>query len=258
VSVKPNQQPTGISLIEMMIVLVILAVTALALASGLIASMRSTSTVDEREAAIREARNQLDRVIGNRQALVNPVGVFPNYTIGQTATDYGVLLSLNLSATQSFPTTFGVSYLNQEPGQKQHMVSLQALPGGGTPTIGVVPQVGEIVAMFDETVTQMPGTKLWPYGRDLTGGVNGGPDGKPDGVTFTPIGDMDLDQVPLATPTDPSGNPDVRAKIYGQKAGCMPIGAIVRWQGTDGRPQRVELWTVTDFIVYNTTNAAQF
>lgn len=265
----------GISLIEVMVTLTILAVVALALADGLVTSMRVTSSNEERAAAMREARNQLETIAGHKQWLVNSdprpsrgTSYYPRYVIDSAvgSKDHGVITALETKpvpggAVVSTPVCFDVFYglkgsvanntagsANQE--RLQPLFSPTASAVNGTQDGD---KTGEIVVMFDEDVQTIRADNTYAYGRDLTGGLPatgapfGTPDGKPDGTTFPPIGDMDMNKVIGGDMRVLGLNPASGVGTTGR----LPVGVIIRWVGAEGREERYELWTVMTFFQEN-------
>lgn len=263
-----RKREAGITLIEVIITLVILAVVALALANGLLISIQATSVTEERAAAIRAAREKLEWVVAMKSAILNavpsqnlgnqatpPPAVYPWFEIANTpgAPNYGVILAAHFDTdpTHDQKGTFGVSYARKSdtnaPGTQ---VFLQGINGA---------DAGEIVVMFDETAQLDPVVNPYRtlgYGRDLTDNANPQSalaDGVADGVNFVQI-DCDLDGK-----TGAAGTPDVRipcSKLdLGTQtpgAGRVPVGVIIRWRGADGQLQRVEQWTVVNFTPMRT------
>lgn len=251
---------SGLSIIEVMVVLVILGVVSLSVGDGLLTSMRANSVADERAAAIRAAREKLDWVVAMKSAILNqvpsekqnpPTPVYPWFELYDApgSPNYGVLKTIHFDSNPANdqPGTFAVAYdrksTTNQPGTQVF------LPG----IAGKDP--GEIVIMFDETApVDPPATpyRTLKYGRDLVTNaspMSPVPDGQPDGVNFVQI-DCDLDGV-----VGPSGNSDARGncawtdpgtKLVGY--GRMPVGVIIRWRGSDGQLQRVEQWTVVNFL----------
>lgn len=254
------RRPWGVSLIEVMIVLVILGVVALSVSDGLLTSIRANSVADERAAAIRAAREKLDWVVDMKMAILNqvfsqkqspPTPTYPWFELYDTpgSPNYGVLKTIHYDSdpANDKPGTFQVSYKRKSdtnaPGTQVFLPGLN----GKDP--------GEIVVMFDETAAIDPPLNPYRtlgYGRDLANNANPQlsiPDGAPDGVNFVQL-DCDMDGK-----VGPNGNPDVREKCAwtdpGTKLvgyGRIPVGVIIRWRGADGQVQRVEQWTVVSFL----------
>jgi len=279
-----RNQPRGISLIEVMITLTILAVVALALADGLVTSMKVTSTNEERAAVMRAARDKLEWVQGNKILLINsdavgPDGVtlrssmsgytpiYPRFEI-DTLANKGVIKGIQATSISPTDSTQGGPFdvFFAQKGQTANNVAGTAneerLPGLFSPTVAAGngtlngDRPGEIVVMYDEAVTTLRADNTYAYGRDLTGGPKtasslfGTPDGQPDGTTFPPIGDMDMDG-------NVGGGPfwDMRWLAFDSKSagmhGRVPVGVIIRWTGASGREERYELWTVMSFFQEN-------
>ncbi len=272
-------QPVGISLIEVLITLTILAVVALAMADGLVTSMKVTSVNEERAAVMRVARDKLEWVQGNKQFLINsdahaPDGitgratVYPRFDIDILA-NKGVIKGLQTAAAPATDVTkggpFDVFYAQkaQTGNSTAGVANEERLPGLFSATTAALngtlngDKPGEIVVMFDEAVTTLRPDNTYAYGRDLTGGPVtasspfGTPNSIPDGTTFTPIGDMDMDGN-----IGGSGAWDMRWLAFsptnaGGPRGRLPVGVIVRWAGASGREERYELWTVLNFFQEN-------
>lgn len=248
----------GVSMVELMVCLVILAVVALALADGLVTSMSGTTVTEERSAALRTAEEKLQRLAGFGKLLIAPSTDPTHLDLsdwGTGAADNGVVRNFVYSNGQQEPATFPVFYekVDSAGNGNNKALNLNRLnPGDANP---LHQDVGELVVWYAEfnSGTGSPASRK-DFGRDLAGGVvtgnypAGTPDGKPDGVNFdfTTIGsDLDCDG---ATTTA-----DIRASAvdcYGSNRGRVPIGALVRWRGADGREQRVEVWTLVDFTQY--------
>ena len=223
------RQPAGISLVEMMITLTIFAVIALALADGLVVSMKSTSVNEERQAAMLKARERLNWVSTHKLLIVNsdPVdpppthtpafttprpAYYPRFVVGYDA-NYGVIEKVQYFDTQTPPVlqeadmTFDVPLGKSEKAGTQQQPKLQPLFAGGPNPHGTLhgEKTGELVIMFDEhRIGGYERNGVVGYGRDLTGGPSasdapfGSPNGTPDGVSFAAIGDMDMDGTPTA------------------------------------------------------------
>lgn len=240
-SVTAVRRCAGISLIETMICLVILAIVALALANSLVASVTATSTTEERAAAIATAEGHLQKLAALGKHIIAPAGD-PNVSLDVDLSN-GVVNFFNYGANPGVDATFVVDYQRADGANHNTPAHLQVLNHGDTNAQHL--RVGELVVWFDETATGAA------FGRDLTGNPPtgacpaGAPDGKPDGVNFdlSAVGN-DLDMDGLSTTTNLMTSP---MNCFTNKFGRCPIGAIVRWRGGDGREQRVEVWTVVSF-----------
>lgn len=273
----------GISLIEVMLTLTILAVVALALADGLVTSMRVTSVNEERAAAMRAARDKLEWIAGNKQLLINSLpanpqvggaatnrsDIYPRFRI-DTGNNYGVIVGIETAtglSANSGPFDIFYAQKGNSNGSDPNRSRLQGL-FDATALNGTLEgnKPGEVVVMFDEAIVAPRADKTYAYGRDLTGGPTklnapfGTPDGQPDGTTFPPLGDMDMDTVIAGGGTAPTW--DMRWLAFsptnaGGPRGRLPVGAVIRWVGASGKEERYELWTVINFFQENfgTTDA---
>jgi type II secretory pathway pseudopilin PulG len=263
----------GISLVEVMVCLTMLAVIALALADGLVSSMSATSVVEERAAALRSAQEKLNHLVafaarpssggcpliapqdGTTYPCLNmkPGGVITNFVFSAApVTTNGVTQPAAQSAF------FDVQYrkVDAAGNGNGNMIKLPALNGADPNPDNAA--TGELVMFTDETVVRNARGQ-YLLGRDLTGGAPsgtypfGGPDGTPDGVgfDFTQINsDLDVDGLQATRDirsTDATDNPN---HCFASNRGRAPVGAVVRWRGADGREQRVEVWTIVDFCLF--------
>lgn len=295
-------------MIEMMVTLTILAIVALALADGLVSSMRVTTGNEERAAAMRAARDKLEWVVAHKQLIVNSVPSGPQISAPATnrsvppplprfvvdaGKDYGVIKGTEYAGPGSIPGApvvtlmlpggpsatspvydggpFDVYFAQKGAanGANPNQIRMPGLFGSALSNHGSLSgeKSGEIVLMFDEANPKRADfatSHAYAYGRDLTGGPTAGdapfgtPDSQPDGVTFTPIGDMDMDGL-VAGGSGGAGGPwDMRWLSFtatGSPHGRIPVGVIIRWSGSSGREERYELWTVVSLFQESYPNA---
>lgn len=226
-----RHKASGMSLVEVLIALTIIAVSLLAIFFTLTRSMKMTDQNVEFAAVKEEARIKLEEFVGMKLFNRNPGNLSQNYrdnslspfgsnNIMLSPDNNGVVVSV-LRNTATVNTIreegFDVYYMGvrDDPTNPYRLEGL----GGQRP--------GEVVIIMDETLTAEQ------YGRDLDN------DNVPDGVQFTMPLDLDGDGV--YTPGSKQISDRDTGRIPMRK---IPIGVIIRWINPDRKPERYETWTV--------------
>ncbi|HLX62867.1 MAG TPA: hypothetical protein VKX17_16445 [Planctomycetota bacterium] len=210
------QNARGLSMLEVMLAGMILALCACAMLVASYTSAQATKQSAEYSAAVSAARKKMEELCStNFDALVQRYGKY-NPTAGNTFKVY---------------MDEGTQYVANNAKQ-----SGIELPGFRKVVNGVDNfDAGEIVIVTHET--NLPST----YGYSCSiSSTNLWPDnGNPGGISYTGI-PIDLN----GDGTTTSGNCyDLSVTPAVKTAVRLPVGVVIRWNGTNG-PERYELWTI--------------
>lgn len=218
VRIKAQKQARGLTLLEVMIAICLLAVTAYFLAMTNSASMSATWKAREYQAAARAAREKLEEIqlIGFPD-LTTTLAARRETTYPFRINPFKVMLNFNATGTQAMDVA--------SPQLNSRLDKNSADQPSGFLT-GLVDQyAGEVILINDETIPASG------WGSDLLA------PGGPDGVKFASLPfDIDMDGAFTSTAAKFSSS--------GNNAARFLVGVVIRWPSKNGAEERFEQWTV--------------